>query len=93
MNPIEDADRIMARMEAALKRARDPYSPPEVRLGALVTISADATLAALRMAGYQGELVYLGPARSPASSLRRMTTFFMPAASASRCKRHQAAPG
>lgn len=68
MNPIEDADRIMARMEAALKRARDPYSPPEVRLGALVTISADATLAALRMAGYQGELVYLGPARSPEGS-------------------------
>lgn len=64
MNTQEDAARIMARMEIALKRAQDPYSPPEVRLGALITLSADATLVATRLAGYQGEYVYLGPART-----------------------------
>lgn len=63
-----DAERILDRMRLQLERASDPYRPPEERLGALVTLSADATLVATRLAGYPGEFVYLGPQRTSVAS-------------------------
>lgn len=56
----KDVEAILNRVEAALKRARDPYLPPEVRLGALVTVPSDVVLVTIRLAGYDGGFVYHG---------------------------------